>query len=86
MTSDLIRRTLPSEIVLLFFLVTLMISRLRSKATLLLAISPIQSLGHSPLASLDYHLFAAAFENSESEAPKAHWVLSLIHGHVDQAS
>jgi len=33
----------------------------------------------------NYHLFAAAFENSEGDAPKAHWVLPLIHGHVDQA-
>ena len=35
----------------------------------------------------NYHLFAVAFENPESEAaPKAHWVLPIIHGHVDQAS
>jgi phosphatidylinositol 3,5-bisphosphate 5-phosphatase len=34
----------------------------------------------------NYHLFAAAFENAERDAPKAHWVLPLIHGHVDQAS
>jgi hypothetical protein len=34
----------------------------------------------------NYHLFSAAFENPESDAPKAHWVLPLIHGHVDQAS
>ncbi|KAI0306385.1 SacI homology domain-containing protein [Multifurca ochricompacta] len=33
----------------------------------------------------NYHLFAAAFENPESDAPKAHWVLPLVHGHVDQA-
>jgi phosphatidylinositol 3,5-bisphosphate 5-phosphatase len=34
----------------------------------------------------NYHLFSAAFENPESDEPKAHWVLPLIHGHVDQAS
>ncbi|KAH8980934.1 polyphosphoinositide phosphatase [Lactarius hatsudake] len=33
----------------------------------------------------NYHLFAVAFENPESDAPKAHWVLPIIHGHVDQA-
>lgn len=33
----------------------------------------------------NFHLFAAAFENPESDAPKARWVLPLIHGHVDQA-
>ena len=34
----------------------------------------------------NYHLFAVAFEKPETEAPKAHWVLPIIHGHVDQAS
>jgi hypothetical protein len=34
----------------------------------------------------NFHLFAAAFENPERDAPKARWVLPLIHGHVDQAS
>ena len=34
----------------------------------------------------NFHLFAAAFENPECDAPKARWVLPLIHGHVDQAS
>ena len=34
----------------------------------------------------NYHLFAAAFESPEGDAFKAHWVLPLIHGHVDQAS
>jgi hypothetical protein len=34
----------------------------------------------------NYHLFAVAFENPETDAPKAHWVLPIIHGHVDQAS
>ncbi|KAI0283105.1 SacI homology domain-containing protein [Russula aff. rugulosa BPL654] len=33
----------------------------------------------------NFHLFAAAFENPERDAPKARWVLPLIHGHVDQA-
>ncbi|KAN0140820.1 SacI homology domain containing protein [Lactarius tabidus] len=33
----------------------------------------------------NYHLFAVAFENPETDAPKAHWVLPIIHGHVDQA-
>jgi hypothetical protein len=34
----------------------------------------------------NYHLFAAAFENPERDTSRAHWVLPLIHGHVDQAS
>ena len=34
----------------------------------------------------NYHLFAVAFEKPETEAAKAHWVLPIIHGHVDQAS
>jgi hypothetical protein len=34
----------------------------------------------------NFHLFSAAFENPERDAPKARWVLPLIHGHVDQAS
>lgn len=46
-------------------------------------------LGYWPFTNRfawNFHLFAAAFENPESDAPKARWVLPLIHGHVDQAS
>jgi hypothetical protein len=89
-TSDLIRPPLPSEIELLssfsFFSYTYdLTSTLQSNATSRNQSNP----GRWPFTTRfawNYHLFAAAFENSESETPKAHWVLPLIHGHVDQAS
>ena len=82
---------LPSEIelpCLTFFSHTYdLTSTLQSNATSRNQSNP----GRWPFTSRfawNYHLFAAAFENSESEAPKAHahWVLPLIHGHVDQSS
>ncbi|KAI0314858.1 SacI homology domain-containing protein [Amylostereum chailletii] len=33
----------------------------------------------------NYHMFAAAFEDQEKVTARAHWVLPLMHGHVDQA-
>ncbi|THH08331.1 hypothetical protein EW146_g9035 [Bondarzewia mesenterica] len=33
----------------------------------------------------NYRLFAAAFKDAERSRMRSHWVLPLIHGHVDQA-
>ncbi|TBU59894.1 SacI homology domain-containing protein [Dichomitus squalens] len=33
----------------------------------------------------NHHLLTSAFENGSSPSSKAHWLVPLIHGHVDQA-
>ncbi|KZV63559.1 hypothetical protein PENSPDRAFT_589722 [Peniophora sp. CONT] len=33
----------------------------------------------------NYHMFASAFRDADTSTVKAHWILPIIHGHVDQA-
>ncbi|KAG2005981.1 polyphosphoinositide phosphatase [Coprinopsis cinerea AmutBmut pab1-1] len=33
----------------------------------------------------NFHMMSAAFTSTEKPAPKQHWLVPLIHGHVDQA-
>ena len=34
----------------------------------------------------NYHMLTAPFEKREEGPIKSHWILPLVHGHVDQAS
>ena len=34
----------------------------------------------------NHHMLTAPFDDGKFPASKAHWLIPLIHGHVDQAS